>query len=236
MSDLESLQRQRASVKANVTRTKNLVNVTMSASELECRLSLVEAYFKQLLSIQSDIENLNPNDNARADIEELCILTKSKIIDIMGDNYKRATEASFAIPASTNSKLPKLHLPNFDGKYASYKNFISTFRQLVHNDSSLSDIERFNHLLHCVSGQALDTIRAFEVTGENYNKAIKRLDERYNNKTLIFLEHISNIYELPSMEKPSAMQLRALIDNASAVYASLKSLGDEKDICNAMLI
>ncbi|KAI8114818.1 hypothetical protein CVS40_12848 [Lucilia cuprina] len=162
------------------------------------------------------------------DRQELCILTKSKIIDLLGDNYKRASEASFAIPATNKSKLPILHLPNSDGKYAEYKNFIFTFRQLVHNDSSLCDNERFNHLLHCLSGQALDTVRAFESNG--------LIDERYNNKTLIFLEHISNIYELPSVESPSAMQLRALVDNASAVYSSLKSLGNEEDICNAMPI
>ncbi|KAI8115819.1 hypothetical protein CVS40_12025 [Lucilia cuprina] len=140
MSDLDTLVRQRTSVKANVTRIKNLVNESMSASELECRLSLVETYFKQLLSIQNDIETLQPKDISRTDIEELCILTKSKIIDLLGDNYKMASEASFAIPATNKSKLPKLHLPNFDGKYAEYKNCISTFRQLVHNDSSLSDI------------------------------------------------------------------------------------------------
>lgn len=236
MTEAETLQRQRAAVKANVTRIKNLVTNTMSSSELECRLGLVEAYFKQLLSIQSDIEIHNPKDNSRADLEELCILTKTKIIDLMGDNYKRSIESSFAIPATAKSKLPKLHLPHFDGKYAAYKNFISTFKQLVDNDSSLSEIERFNHLLHCLSGQALDTIRAFEITGENYRKALQRLDERYDNKTLIFLEHISNIYELPSVNKPSALQLRALIDNASAIYSSLRSLGSVEDICNAMLI
>ena len=113
---------------------------------------------------------------------------------------------------------------------------MGTFKQLVHSDGTLSDIERFNLLLHYLSGPALDTVRAFEITSENYNNAIKRFDERYNNKTLIFLEHISIIYNLASMKHSSAPQLRALVDNASAIYSSLKSHGSSDDISIAMLI
>ena len=234
----ENLEKQRSSVKASITRIKNMVTDLMTPSELECRLGLLEAYFKQILSIQSTIENLNPDDAGRPSVEELCITTKAKIIDLMGDNYKRSGDSSFCVstPLVSKSKLPTLHLPKFEGKYSTYKNFMGTFKQLVHSDGTLSDIERFNHLLHCLSGPALDTVRAFEITSENYNKAIKRLDERYNNKTLIFLEHISNIHNLASMKHSSAPQLRALVDNASAIYSSLKSLGSSDDISNAMLI
>ena len=86
----ENLEKQRSSVKASITRIKNMVTDLMTPSELECRLGLLEAYFKQILSIQSTIENLNPDDAGRPSVEELCITTKAKIIDLMGDNYKRS--------------------------------------------------------------------------------------------------------------------------------------------------
>ncbi|XP_065355382.1 uncharacterized protein LOC135949860 [Calliphora vicina] len=237
MAELDTLVKQRETSKANVTRIKNLISSSMSLAELECRLSLVEAYFKQLLSIQTNIEELNPKDTARIDIEDLCIKTKSKIIELLGDNYKRQSfDTSIAVPFASHSKLPSLELPKFDGKYSTYKNFMSSFKQFVDDDSSLSNIEKFNNLLHCLSGQALDTVRAFQITADNYEKAIKRLEERYDNKTLIFIEHIQNLYDLPNLNKSSGMQLRSLVDSASAIYGSLKSLGTAEDICNALII
>ncbi|XP_075157834.1 uncharacterized protein LOC142231101 [Haematobia irritans] len=237
MADLEVLLKQRQTAKANITRIKNLVSESLSAAELECRLGLVEAYFKQILTIQNEIEDKNPKDSGRADLEDLCIKTKMKIIELLGDNYKRGGfESSFAIPIPATSKLPTLDLPKFDGKYSAYKNFISSFKQFVDNDTSLSPIEKFNHLIHCLSGQALDTVRAFQITSDNYKKALNRLEQRYDNTTLIFLEHISNLYDLPDVQKPSAVKLRSLVDSASAIYSSLKSLGNEEQICHAMLI
>ena len=37
------------------------------------------------------------------------------------------------------------------------------------------------------------------------------------------------------MNRSSAMQLRSLVDSASAIYSSLMSLGSSDDICNALI-
>ncbi|XP_037957528.1 uncharacterized protein LOC119687322 [Teleopsis dalmanni] len=237
MAELSALVIKRKVIKTNVTRIKNLLSCEMSHAELECRLSLIEAYFKQLLAIQSDIEALNDKDNARAEIEELCILAKAKAIELLGDDFNRSRgELALHIPSRSSNNLPKLKLPKFTGKYAEYQNFISSFKQLVNEDKSLSNIEKFNHLIQCLEGQALDTIRSFQVTTENYEKALNRLKERYDNKTLIFMEHIIDLYSLPDVHKASSITLRSLVDSASAIFSSLKSLGDDKDICDGMLI
>lgn len=87
MSNLETLQKQRQATKSNV----NLVSSSMPIGELECRSALVEAYFKRILQIQNDIEILYPQDMARADLVDLCIKTKFKIIELLADNYKRSS-------------------------------------------------------------------------------------------------------------------------------------------------
>ncbi|XP_037957584.1 uncharacterized protein LOC119687365 [Teleopsis dalmanni] len=160
MAELSALVIKRKVIKTNVTRIKNLLSCEMSHAELECRLSLIETYFKQLLAIQSDIEALNDKDNARAEIEELCILAKAKAIELLGDDFNRSRgELALHIPSRSSNNLPKLKLPKFTGKYAEYQNFISSFKQLVNEDKSLSNIEKFNHLIQCLEGQALDTIQ-----------------------------------------------------------------------------
>ena len=59
---------------------------------------------------------------------------------------------------------------------------------------------------------------------------------KQKNKTLIFLEGINSLFDLPAVMKPNGIQLRSLIDKASAIYDSLTSLGTDSQISQAMLI
>jgi len=40
------------------------------------------------------------------------------------------------------------------------RNFIGFFNSLVHDDESLSNVEKFNHLLSCLEKEALGTVKA----------------------------------------------------------------------------
>ncbi|XP_017485848.1 PREDICTED: uncharacterized protein LOC108374374 [Rhagoletis zephyria] len=133
-------------------------------------------------------------------------------------------------------KLPKLKLPSFSGKNSEYKNFIASFSQIIDRKQGLSNIEKFNHLLNCLKGQALETVQAFPVTNENYRKALERLKLRYYNDSLIFLENINMLFDMQPLSYPNATQLRSIVDKVSALFGSLSSLGTDKEIANAMLI
>lgn len=239
-STLEELKQQRASSKGSLTRIKNIVeanNVDLSQTELECRLGIVESYYKQAAYYQTQIERLSPADQGRSEIDELFICVKSRILTLMGGGRRQSMhEQSFMLPPMPSHRLPNLKLPNFDGKYLEYKNFINSFNNLVHRDQNIPTSEKFNHLLSCLSGEALATIKAFQVTDENYPKALDRLKERYDNDTLIFLENITSMFEIPKSTKPVPNQLRNIVDTISALYSSLTSLGTHKEICDAIII
>ncbi|XP_036346961.1 uncharacterized protein LOC118756298 [Rhagoletis pomonella] len=181
---LDELKQQRANTKKNITRIKNIVDAslrpggkTLSAAEYKCRLGIFESYFKQVLSIQTDIEKLDPDDGGRADLEELYVTTKLTIqAQLVEDHNISLPETSCIVQHST--KLPKLKLPTFSGKYSEYQNFITSFKQIIDKEFSLSNIEKFNHLRNSLQGQALETVDAFQVTNENYPKALERLKER----------------------------------------------------------
>lgn len=59
---LESYKSKRTTIKRNMSRIKSMVDGTKNRddrvwqSELKCRLGILEAYFKQAISVQSDIE------------------------------------------------------------------------------------------------------------------------------------------------------------------------------------
>ncbi|XP_039968339.1 uncharacterized protein LOC120780121 isoform X2 [Bactrocera tryoni] len=242
---LEHSKRKRANIKRNISRIKSIVEGSKdfdekpSHAELQCRLGILESYFKQALSVQADIEDLDPSDTGRADLEDSYVTAKLCIQAQLGDegnvtiNYPETTAPT---PVSTPSFLPRLSLPIFSGNYAEYKNFIASFTQLVAREPRLSNIERFNYLLSCLKGSALETVRAFQVTSENYPKALDRLRERFDNPTLIFLEGITSLFTLQTADKSNYQQLRSLIDKASAIFSSLESLGTSSNIAQAMLI
>ncbi|XP_037805276.1 uncharacterized protein LOC119599551 [Lucilia sericata] len=241
---LEEVKQQRANTKKSITRIKNQIEAngrgegkTLSSAELKCRLGILESYFKQILTYQTQIEKYDPEDNARPEIEDLYISAKMNIQSQLGEDVHNTTlsESTICFPAPIH-KLPQLKLPTFSGKYSEYKNFITSFNQVIDREFGLSNIEKFNHLLNCLQGQALETVKAFQITNENYPKALERLKTRYDNSSLIFMENITALFELPAMSKYNCAQLRSLVDNVSALYSSLLSLGSHSDIANSMLI
>jgi len=107
---------------------------------------------------------------------------------------------------------------------------------LVDHDASLSITDKFNYLLNCLSGTALDSIKAFDVCEDNYAKALNQLNDRFDKKGLIFSDHIDALFDLPAMSKGNAVQLRQMLDTVAALRGSLLSLGSEIDVMNALII
>jgi len=104
-----------------------------------------------------------------------------------------------------------LALPRCDANHTDYKNFITSFLQIV-NREQLSNIDKFNHLRNCPKGPALETVGAFPITKENYAKALEKLNARYDKPALIFAETIAAIFKLQPAATSNAQQLRSLID------------------------
>ncbi|XP_037929892.1 uncharacterized protein LOC119664680 [Teleopsis dalmanni] len=236
---VETLIHNREAVVADILRLKaNLLegNVAKSPSELECRLEILDSYIDKAMQYQSKIFDLDPTDDYRAVLEDICVSTKSLFLQKLKKHRLVSAPAISHHCGRPQSKLPSMRLPKFSGKYCDYKNFISLFESLVHSDETLTDIEKFNHLLSCLSDEALGTVKAFQVTERNYPKALASLRKVYDNNCLIFSDNISKLFDLPVIHKPSAASLRTTIDTVSAIYDSLLSIGDDKNITNAILI
>ena len=63
-------------------------------------------------------------------------------------------------------KLPKLALKTFSGDPTEWQSFWDCFKTSVY-DTSLSDIDKFNYLRGCLSGQAAKSIEGIPLTSEN---------------------------------------------------------------------
>lgn len=89
---LDECKRKRSNIKRNISRIKSIVEAAkqsdekLSNAELQCRLGILESYFKQALSVQADIEDLDPTDNGRADLEDSYVAVKLSIQAQLGED------------------------------------------------------------------------------------------------------------------------------------------------------
>lgn len=85
-------------------------------------------------------------------------------------------------PAMGKRLLPPLIIKTFDGNVTQWKLYYESFKAAVH-ESNLSNIEKFNYLKSFLKGNALQVIDGLALTNENYEAALKLLQERFGNET-----------------------------------------------------
>ncbi|KHJ98961.1 Tas retrotransposon peptidase A16 [Oesophagostomum dentatum] len=83
-------------------------------------------------------------------------------------------------------RLPQLEVPVFHGNYKDYPTFWTTYNSLIHSNPQLSNADKFLFLKQALRGSAAALIGTMPPIGDNYEKAVKLLDKRFNNcrKTL----------------------------------------------------
>lgn len=91
--DLNALKQSRAALRRSVTTMKAKVEKDegIDSTILECRLQILESYFKQLSHIQTQIEWVNEYDSTRSDIEESYICTKTLILTKLKEMREEST-------------------------------------------------------------------------------------------------------------------------------------------------
>lgn len=83
------------------------------------------------------------------------------------ESQRQRMAAAPAVPQS-KVKLPELKLPTFSGKISDWVTFRDTYKNLIHNDASLSDMDKFTYLRTSLTGDALQEIASIDISSANY--------------------------------------------------------------------
>lgn len=134
------------------------------------------------------------------------------------------------------TKYPQINLPVFNGAYEDWFSFYDTFNSLVHNNTQLSDIEKYHYLKSCLREEAAQVIKALEMSSVNYIIAWDLLKDRFQNKRLFINNHIKGLHEIPTMSKESGSALRILISNTNTHMRALASLDQPINKWNSITI
>lgn len=177
-----------------------------------------------LCAVQEDAENvLISEDLIRKDFNSTCVLIKS-IYNSVISGVKKVEPQSHNTEIR-NIKLPDIELPKFSGEYKLFRTFIDRYNSLVHKNTSLNPIDKYNYLVSSLSGPPLTLVKSIPLTENNYENAYESLVNRYDNKRLIAISHLQAIDNAPiiSFNTKSAHSLRNLVDTFNENLAALKS-------------
>lgn len=108
-------------------------------------------------------------------------------------------------------KLPTLKLPIFAGEYDQWMQFKDAFTSLIRGNKKLSLIQKFQYLRSTLKDEALQTISELSTSAENYAIAWDLLKERYENKKLIIISHLSRLLDFPTVTKNKHVAMKQFI-------------------------
>ncbi|XP_055921305.1 uncharacterized protein LOC129952613 [Eupeodes corollae] len=212
------LKRARAVKKASITRISSKINKEKQTdNELACRVKMLEKYFEEYLNIQDSIDSLTTEGDVKGDdnteqddyretVEDLYCEIKSKILTL------------------TEEMIPK------SSKLLPYVPSTHQFDDLPKTKPPTFSAHSNNKKVPAVGR------RVFDVREANYVKALQILQERYDNKCIVFQTHIRELYNIPAVSKNSGVHLRRFVDDVDGHLAALRSPGSDTDIVNALLI
>ena len=96
----------------------------------------------------------------------------------------------------------------------------------MHNNDDLPNVQKFTYLHSVLTGNAVQTIEGFEVTGANYQPAVECLKHRYGRKRVIVSSLVKSVIKMDAKSSVSASSLRDLYDTLKNRTRALEALGE----------
>ena len=152
------------------------------------------------------------------------------------ESVASSNPTSTSLPA-IKAKLPKLTLRKFSGDPKSWQPFWDSFEAAVHNNSSVSRIDKFNYLKSLVEGNAASAIDGFALTADNYESAVKVLKDRFADPQIIISSHMEELLNLPVVSDVNKVnKIRQLYDSIETHIRSLRNLGIDSNSYGNLLL
>ncbi|KAK9707651.1 Protein of unknown function (DUF1759) [Popillia japonica] len=93
-------------------------------------------------------------------------------------------------PVENRVKLPPLKLPEFHGEYDKRIQFSDTFKSAIHNNTSLSKVQKHQYLAFCLKGPAETVISGLSILENNYDSTWALLNKRYEVSYCLYAAYL----------------------------------------------
>ena len=162
----------------------------------------------------------------------------NKVLDATTTPTPAATPSAATVSGDRGAKvkLTKITLPHFNGNLMKWPTFWDSYESAIHNNTELSDVDKFNYLRSLLERSAYDAIAGLTLSAANYREAVKILKKRFGNKQMIISKHMETLLGAEAVSSDTHLKdLRRLYDTTESHIRSLKLLGVEATSYGAML-
>lgn len=253
---MEILARKRKPVRASFTKTFNAIveelGKEMPDSEIiKLKSATVERLFNELNILDIEIlavEFKTDEEYERewASVEgykEKMDLARMKIESFFshqnGPNDLAASLSSSPTLNKRKLKLPKIELKQFGGEVKDWLTFWSQFKR-IHEDRDMENEDKFHYLSQATihGSRARDIVESFPATGENYDKVIECLKNRFGREELLIEFYVRELLSLViknATDQRGKLNISRLYDKLESYLRALESIGMTSDKYAAML-
>ena len=123
-------------------------------------------------------------------------------------------------------KLETLRLEKFTGTVESWLSFWTRFEERVHNNSRLSNMEKYDYLRQYSAPNVLSRLKTIPLSAEFYQMAVNRLRDEFGTQDKVmahFTEKLLNVGHVQSRYDLEA--LSSLVQLIKSSIAALRSVG-----------
>jgi len=247
---LSNLKKRRGVVKAALTRVQTFITKFNPRDDAIALLKFRQEELPQINrkfdDVQCEIELIDPDnfeeaEKEREQFENTYFAIRAELQQIISAEKSQNTSINNSSSITTmgharGARLPPISLPSFNGNIQEWESYFDCFKAMVHNDDNCPAAQKFSHLRSTLSGQALDVIKGLPMTENNYKVAIEKLQQRYDNRSLVIQSHIRAILDCHQVESAAGMQLQTLHSNVSAHVAALAALDQPIQHWDAWLV
>ena len=227
-----------------------LADVTLDETKIEAALEQVTSKFQKLQDIvdilqegmdektlEEDLQKMDDIENKVIDAKAEAKSVLSKLRKIPPPSPVKPEYSSPPVvppPPQPAVKLPDVTLPEFFGDEESFPSFMDQFKALIHTNPNLSEIEKFGYLRGSVK---VDIIKHFPFTAQNYNVALKRLQEEYGDEDIIAKKHMHSLMDMSKRKSPTTnKEIQEFYNFLESKLGCLEALGKPVQQCDEILI
>lgn len=237
---LDNLLKKRSSIHRNLSRFQNFLETSnleeqINVCQLKERLANIKNCLSEFNNVQEQIEShdasasTESHDSERNLFENFyySLVTRAQIIIDEVTDTSISSNGNASNSSNTDNlsqiKLPTLSLPTFSGEYDQWLGFYDTFKSLIHDNKSLSKVQKFHYLRCSLKAEAYLVIESIEVSSDNYDIAWELLKHRFENKPFIIYSHVKALHDLEVVSRESYVALNALLNNFQKTFARIKN-------------
>ena len=203
--------------------------------DFEKRLKILDDVQNDVEASLTNLEELETDIEAAADFreEKTTILMKAKHVlkDFERQTSIQQSHRNTPSDSRSDTKLPKLELPSFSGKYTDWQPFWDKFRAIV-DSSTIPTTNKFTYLQSLVTGEAASAIVGLALTEINYENAKDILQKRFGRPERIIFGHIQDLLQGNSLARENSASVKNLwtvYDRIQNHVRSLENLGISGD-------